>query len=352
MPLNADECRRILDIAKVDGALIFTEPNRIYLTGYASTQAAIAVTGKGAFYFTDKRYLSEARERISAEYEIREGSITEACKLLKKCARVGVEFNMPHNQYRYALGVMGKPGTVFGCVKDVSPALYEMRSVKSAYELGCIEKAQSITDAAFTEILKFIKEGVSETELAARLEYIMQSKGATLAFDTIMAFGENGAKPHAHRSERALKEGDFITMDFGARWHGYCSDMTRTVAFKSPEGRKADVYAAVLEANRRGIAFLRAGVIGKQAENCVREFFKESGAEKNFTHSLGHGVGIDIHEQPYYNSQPLREGQVITVEPGLYFDGDFGIRIEDMVKITQDGADNLTKSDKSLIILK
>ena len=139
MPLNADECRRILDMAKVDGALIFTEPNRIYLTGYASTQAAIAVTGKGAFYFTDKRYLSEARERISAEYEIREGSITEACKSLKKCARVGVEFNMPHNQYRYALGVMGKPGTVFGCVKDVSPALYEMRSVKSAYELGCIE---------------------------------------------------------------------------------------------------------------------------------------------------------------------------------------------------------------------
>ena len=180
----------------------------------------------------------------------------------------------------------------------------------------------------------------------------MQSRGARLAVDTIMAFGENGAKPHAHRSERALKEGDFITMDFGARWHGYCSDMTRTVAFKSLEGRKADIYAAVLEANRRGIAFLRAGVIGKQAENCVREFFKESGVEKKFTQSLGHGVGIDIHEQPYYNSQPLREGQVITVEPGLYFDGDFGIRIEDMVKITLDGVDNLTKSDKSLIILK
>ena len=352
MPLNADECKRILDLAKVDGALIFTPSNRIYLTGYASTQAAIAVTKKGAFYFTDKRYLSEAGERISSDFTIGEGSFEQACKLLKRCARVGVEMDMPHNTYRRALGFMQKTGTAFGGVKDISSVLYNMRSVKSSYELDCIKKAQAITDFAFTEILPFIKEGVSEIALAARLEYIMQSKGAALAFDTIMAFGENGAKPHAHRSERKLKDGDFITMDFGARYNGYCSDMTRTVAFGSIEGRKADMYETVLEANKRGLAGLHAGVIGADVQNSVREFFKEKGVDKNFTHSLGHGVGIDIHEEPYYNKQPLRAGQVITVEPGLYFDGDFGIRIEDMVKITQDGADNLTKSNKSLIIIK
>ena len=352
MPLNVDECRRILDLAKVDGALVFTDSNRIYLTSYASTQAAIAITKDGAFYFTDKRYLSEAGERISSDYTIGEGSIEQACKLLKRCARVGVEMEMPHNTYHRALGYMHKLGTVFGAVKDISGVLCKMRSVKSAYEIECIKNAQAITDAAFTEILPFIKEGVTETQLAARLEYIIKSKGAGLAFDTIMAFGENGAKPHAHHSDRELKEGDLVTMDFGARWNGYCSDMTRTVAYKSIDGRKAEAYNTILQANIRGISALHAGVIGAEVQADIRKFFSDCGMDKNFTHSLGHGVGIDIHEEPYYNAEPLRAGQVITVEPGVYFDGSFGIRIEDMVKITQDGVDNLTKSDKSLIIIK
>ena len=352
MPLSADECKRILRLAKVDGALICTDANRIYLTGYASTQAAIAVTQKGVFYFTDKRYLTEASERISSDFTIREGSILEACKSLKSCVRVGVEFDMSHSQYKFALAAMKKPGTAFGCIKDISPVITQMRSVKSSFEFDLIKKAQSITDFAFGEILKYIKAGVTEIELAARLEFIMQSKGAGLAFDTIMAFGENGAKPHAHRSDRELREGDFITMDFGAKWQGYCSDMTRTVAFGSIDGRKAEAYDTVLQANMRGVASLRAGVIGKQVQDDIRAFFKERGVEKNFTHSLGHGVGIDIHEAPYYNAAPFRAGNVVTVEPGLYFDGNFGIRIEDMLKITQDGADNLTKSDKSLIIIK
>lgn len=351
MGLTLDECREILDNAHTDGALIVTEPNRIYLSGYASTQAAIAITKEGVFYFTDKRYLHEAREKIPAYMRIGEGSIAQAAELLRPCRRIGIEFELSHSLFNFAAAKTGKRGIFSRALRDISPVLKDMRAVKSESELCHIRKAQSITDDAFAKLKPFIKEGVSEIELAARLEYIMQSQGAALAFDTIMAFGENSAVPHAHRSERKLKDGDMIVMDFGAKWQGYCSDMTRTLAFGSISGRRAQIYDLVLQANVKAISRLKAGVVGANVQDEIRKLFADAGVSEHFTHSLGHGVGIDIHESPNYNARLLRENSVITVEPGLYFDGDFGVRIEDMVKIEQDGAENLTKSNKSLIII-
>ena len=351
MSLNVEECAKITELAGTDGALIVTEPNRIYLTGYASTQAAIAVRADGVYYFTDKRYLSEAREKIGGGFIVREGGAGEAAAMLASCRRVGVEFDLPHGMFRQLSEKMKKTGLFSAHVRDITPVLSKIRSVKKQSETDSMRKAQEVTDRAFSLILPYIREGVTEIELAARLEYIMQKQGATLAFDTIMAFGENSAVPHAHRSERALCRGDMIVMDMGARVNGYCSDMTRTVAFGEISSRRADIYEKVLTANKNAIAELKAGVIGADVQESVKKYFASCGIEKNFTHSLGHGVGIDIHEAPYYNREPLAAGQVITVEPGVYFDGDFGIRIEDMVKITQDGVENLTKSDKSLIIV-
>ena len=248
----------------------------------------------------------------------------------------------------------GKRGIFSRALHDISPVLKDMRAVKSESELCHIRKAQSITDDAFAKLKPFIKEGVSEIELAARLEYIMQSQGAALAFDTIMAFGENAAVPHAHRSERKLKDGDMIVMDFGAKWQGYCSDMTRTVALGEITDMQRKAYQSVLAANVEGVAAVKAGVACRDVDAKIRKLLAKDGLDKFFVHSLGHGVGIDIHELP--NLSPRSEltlqcGNVVTIEPGVYIEGAFGIRIEDMVVVEEGGCIDLTRSDKNLIIL-
>ena len=215
-------------------------------------------------------------------------------------------------------------------------------------------KAQSVTDAAFTEILPFIKEGVSEIEVAARLEYIILKNGCELAFDSIVAFGENGSKPHAHRSERKLRIGEFVTMDFGAKYKGYCSDMTRTVALGAVDERKARAYNAVLEANKLAAKTAKAGDKCSDVDAVARNYLAKYGLDKYFTHSLGHSVGVDIHEMPAFSpkcDEILKPGMIITDEPGVYLAGDFGLRIEDMLLITENGARVLTNSDKNLIVL-
>ena len=331
--------------------LVLTSSNTFYLSGYESSNCRILLTDDKDYFFTDMRYLEEAKQHIGDRFEVLLGGINEIKELVAKLEikNLGVEQEVSYSEY---VGLQ----ELFDGVKFVATdeVFRELRAVKSEREISLIKQAQSVTDAAFSEILLFIKEGVSEIEIAARLEYIILKNGCELAFDSIVAFGENGSKPHAHRSERKLRSGEFVTMDFGAKYKGYCSDMTRTVALGAIDERKARAYNAVLEAGKIAAKAVKVGEKCSDIDAVARNYLAKFGLDKFFSHSLGHSLGVDIHEMPAFSpscGEILKEGMIITDEPGVYLEGDFGLRIEDMLLVTSDGAVDLTHSDKNLIIL-
>lgn len=335
----------------VDAALVITQSNTFYLGGYESTNCRILMTDDKDYFFTDMRYLEEAKSCLKDRFEVLLGGIEEIKELTDKLKvkKLGVEENISYGEYVSLKKLFD--GVEFVAVDD---AFKEIRAVKSEREIQLIKSAQVVTETAFNEILQFIKEGVSEIEIAARLEYIMLKNGCELAFDSIVAFGENGSKPHAHRSERKLRKGEFVTMDFGAKYKGYCSDMTRTVALGSVDERKARAYNAVLESNILAEKAVKAGEKCCDIDVVARNYLAKFSLDKYFSHSLGHSVGVDIHEMPSFSpkcDELLKPGMIITVEPGVYLEGDFGLRIEDMILVTDKGGEVLTHADKNLIVL-
>jgi len=236
-----------------------------------------------------------------------------------------------------------------------SEALAKLRQTKDAGELAAMEAAQGIAERALADILKEIRPGVTEKEIAARLQYLMLRYGASdMSFDPIVVSGPNGSLPHGVPSEKEIRSGEFVTMDFGCIYGGYCSDMTRTVAVGSVTEEMERVYRTVLAAQEAGIAAARAGVTGKAVDAAARGVLQEAGYGDYFTHSFGHGVGVEIHEAPNAassNESPLPAGAVISAEPGVYIPGRLGVRIEDVILITAEGRRNLTKAPKDLIVL-
>lgn len=344
----------IKDILKdygVNAALVITASNTFYLSGYESTNCRILITNDKDYFLTDMRYLEEAKNAIGDRFEVLLGGVEEIKGIVDDLGikALGVEENVSYGEYR-SLEELFK-GIEFVAVDE---AFSKIRAIKTEREISLIKTAQSVTETAFNEILPFIKEGVTEIEIAARLEYIMLKKGCELAFDSIVAFGENGSKPHAHRSERKLRRGEFVTMDFGAKYKGYCSDMTRTVALGAVDERKARAYNAVLEANKLAEKAIKIGEKCCDIDAVARNYLAKFCLDKFFSHSLGHSVGVDIHEMPAFSprcEEVLKEGMIITVEPGVYLEGDFGLRIEDMALVTKSGAEILTHADKNLIVL-
>lgn len=229
------------------------------------------------------------------------------------------------------------------------------RMIKEDAELEKIRQAEAIGDAAFSHILTMLKPGVTEEDIALELEFYMKKRGASkLSFDTIVASGANSSMPHAQVTARRIKPGDFITMDFGCVYQGYCSDMTRTVAVGNPTEEMKKVYQIVLEANQRAMEQIREGRKCSYIDSLAREYIKEHGYGDYFGHGLGHGVGLDIHEEPRFSPKcdvETKANMAITVEPGIYLPGKFGVRIEDLVVVKKDGYENLAHSKKELIIL-
>ena len=344
----------IKDILKdygVNAALVITASNTFYLSGYESTNCRILITNDKDYFFTDMRYLEEAKNAIGDRFEVLLGGVEEIKGIVDDLGvkALGVEENVSYGEYR-SLEELFK-GIEFVAVDE---AFSKIRARKTEREISLIKTAQSVTETAFNEILPFIKEGVTEIEIAARLEYILLTNGCELAFDSIVAFGENGSKPHAHRSERKLRRGEFVTMDFGAKYKGYCSDMTRTVALGAVDERKARAYNAVLEANKLAEKAIKIGEKCCDIDAVARNYLAKFSLDKFFSHSLGHSVGVDIHEMPAFSprcEEVLKEGMIITVEPGVYLEGNFGLRIEDMALVTKRGAEILTHADKNLIVL-
>ena len=342
-----------------DAALITSDVNRRYFTGLGSSAGTLLAFRDAAYFIIDFRYIEVAKATVTGARVMLQEKLTEQLDtLLKKHGAQTVAIETDYltvgmlEQYRQNLS-----GYEFLTESTLNDAILSMRSVKEPQELECIQKAQAITDAAFLDILDFIQPGKTEKEIAAYLEYCMRRRGADgLAFETIAAGGPNSAKPHAVPGDRPLQTGDFFTLDYGASWGGYCSDMTRTVAVGEPTEEMRRVYQTVLEAQCLGIRTAQVGVSCRAVDEAARELIYKAGYEGCFGHSLGHSVGLEIHEMPGFSPsidpQTLcREGMVITVEPGVYLEGRFGVRIEDMVWFAPDGTKDLTNSPKELIIL-
>ena len=239
--------------------------------------------------------------------------------------------------------------------EPASDSINTCRMVKDDAELARLAKAEAIGDAAFSYILDRIKPGITEAEIALELEFYMKRQGASrLSFDTIAASGPNSSMPHAQVTNRRVEKGDFVTMDFGCVYQGYCSDMTRTVAVGTPTEEMKKVYQIVLDANLRAMDSIREGVRCSEIDAVARDYIRDCGYGAYFGHGLGHGVGLDIHEEPRFSPKCdviTRENMVITDEPGIYLPGRFGVRIEDLVVVKKDGFETLSRSDKKLIIL-
>lgn len=333
-----------------DGILVTDPLNQRYLTGVSFTDGYVLVTGERALLLTDSRYTEIAEKTALPPFEVIEmkglDTLAQLCEGMPSLA-----FEDRHMTVADLTGVRGMlPDTYF---YPASKLLTDLREHKSSAEIECITEAQRIAEAAFDHILGFITPERTEAEIALELEFFMRGKGASgTAFDTIAVSGTASSLPHGEPRNQKVERG-FLTMDFGALYHGYCSDMTRTVVIGRADDEMREMYSLVLEAQLAAIEAVSPGASCKDVDAVARRMLdaRYPGA---FGHGLGHGVGMYIHESPNLSPRSdrvLERGHVVTVEPGVYLKGKYGVRIEDMLAITENGAINLTKAPKNLIEL-
>ncbi len=340
-----------------EAELILTPTARRYLSGFAADDGYILLSGDRKILFADGRYYEEAARKLP---DIEVVCLTNARRQLSETLeelgveKVSVETDITVEQVEDLRTML--PGIEIIPNRKLSESIREMRAVKSDEELESIKKAQHIAERAFEHILRFIRVGVSEKQIAAELEYAMRKAGSErAAFDTIAVSGTRTSLPHGEPTYKTVAPGEFITMDFGAVVNGYHSDMTRTVAVGDVGDAARKVYETVLEAQTKALAAVKAGAALSSVDGAARSVIKAAGFGKYFCHSAGHGVGLEIHEKPSVSPRAegiLSAGNVITVEPGIYIPEKFGVRIEDMVFVTADGCENLTSAEKSLIVLR
>ena len=340
---------------ELDALLLTSDTNIRYACQFPITDGAAVVTQSGAWLLTDSRYIEAAAAKAVGVQVVmfsQEKDLSVWAKeLLDGCEKIGAE------EDRLAWGLWKKWEEKLG--KSLQPAekiLSELRTVKEPEEIAHMVAAQRIAEAAFTEILKLIRPGLRETDLAAELTYRMMLLGGEgNSFDPITVSGPNTSLPHGVPTDREIQNGDFVTLDFGTIRDGYHSDMTRTVAVGHATEEMRRVYETVLKAQLAGIAAARAGVTGAEVHSAGAKVIADAGYGAYFGNGFGHSVGLEIHEDPrasMKNKKPLPAGAVITAEPGIYLPGRFGVRIEDMIRITPDGAENLTLAPKELIVLE
>lgn len=338
-------------------ALIISPENRKYFTGFESSDGFLLVSVDRAVFITDGRYIEAAEKQISnCEVMLLGKTYPQIAEILKKmnCSRLLVESTrMTVSTYNSLKGVLKKIPVSTDTTLDT--LINTLRSIKTEAEVESIIKAQRIAEDAFEHILKFIKVGVTEKEIALELDfYMLRHGGEGISFETIAVSGKNSSMPHGVPSDKKIENGDFITMDFGTIINGYHSDMTRTVAVGFATEEMKNVYNAVLRAQQNCLAHIKAGIGCKDGDEFARSVLRDAGLGQYFTHSTGHGVGVEIHEFPNLSpasTSVLQAGNIVTVEPGIYIPEKFGVRIEDMALITENGCRNLTNANKELIIL-
>jgi Xaa-Pro dipeptidase len=330
-------------------------PNVRYLTGFTGSNGQVVLGADGGVFLTDGRYTEQSRHEVPdldrETYPAFPPAFADAVAKLA-ATRIGFE----------SAGVTHK---LFTDLTDAGPEGAELvptdgeverlRWVKEPEEIEMVAQAQAITDDCFDRIVAKLAEGMTEREVALEMELTMRQNGAdALAFESIVAFGENAAEPHHHPTDRALQTGDIVKLDFGALYRGYHSDMTRTIALGEPSDELRELHDLVRAAQQAGIDAVRPGVTGAEPDAAARRVIADAGRGEAFSHSLGHGVGLEIHEGPSLRAggeDVLPVGAIVTVEPGVYVPGLGGARIEDMVEITEDGCRPMPRSTRDLVVL-
>ena len=346
-----ERLRTELEAEKVDALFIYGEPNVAYFTGKKGHDCALYITQSEAFIITDFRYREMAAELTWLKhFELARESSAKFVKDRPE-KTIGVEkTRLPLSLY---LDLCEKcEGKEIKPIRDI---VLELREVKDDFEIEATKKACKIAMLAFDHMLTYLKPGLTEKQAAAELEHFMKTHGADdLSFDTILITGAKTSYPHGVPGDSIIKEGDFITMDYGCMVDGYCSDETRTVAIGQPTQEMKDVYNIVLEAQLNACNNIKAGITGKEADSLARDVIEKAGYGEYFGHSLGHGTGLEIHENPRYAQtwdKSIKAGTIVSIEPGIYLPGKFGVRIEDLALVTETGIINFVTAPKELIIL-
>lgn len=351
--------KNFLEIYNIDALLISSQYSLRYFTGFSGTTGIALAFKEKRFFFTDFRYVAQAKEQVEAKgfvvVKVERGAIDALAEYLKNSGikKLGIEDKyLTLSQYvEYKEKFEGISFVTLG------EALDKVRMVKTQEEIEYIKKAVDIGDKVFENILSEIKEGVSEKHLAALMEFEIKKLGGDgTSFETIVASNERSALPHGVASDKLLAKEGFVKFDFGVYYNGYVSDMTRTVYLgENPSKKHLEIYNIVLEAQRLACNSVKAGMKCSDLDKIARDYISEKGYGDNFGHGLGHGIGVYIHEFPSLNGKSdiiLQEGMVITIEPGIYIDGFGGVRIEDDVVVRKDYGEILNKTPKELLILK
>ncbi len=343
-----------MNFKNYDLALITDEKQRQYFLGFHSTAGYVMLTPKGTTFVVDSRYIFAARKALEPKgIEVILGAGFDPLK--KKAEELGVKtVGIDFTNTTVAMFDYLKESTGFEFV-DVSREIVEQMAIKTEEELGYIKKACQIAEKAWLDVIPLIKEGITERELANELEYRFKKFGASgKSFDTIIGFGKNAAVPHHETGDTKLKKNQCVLMDFGCLYKGYCSDMTRTLFYGEPDEKFLKAYLATLTAHVKCAEGIALGMTGKEADAIARDHLTSLGYGKYFTHSLGHGIGVNIHEFPTLSVKgeaELKNNMVFSNEPGVYFDGKFGIRIEDSAYMSNGKYVSFMKDDKSLVVI-
>lgn len=348
--------RERLEAADLDALIVLDLPDIRYLSGFTGSAGLLVVPADGGDTFlTDFRYRTQVAQELDSAIDVRieNEPLLEVCRaLLAERGASRVAFEREQLSYRAwsEWSEKGPPDLV-----PVEEWVEELRTIKSAPEIAAIRSACRIADQVFEDLLEQVRPGITERALAARLDLELASRGAEgPSFETIVAFGERSALPHARPGPRELRRGDVVLLDFGAVADGYVSDMTRTVACGEPPAAMREIYALVLEAQAAAIGGIRAGMTGPEADALARDVIDAGGHGAAFGHSLGHGIGIEVHERPRLGRKSkdrLAPGNTVTIEPGIYLEGVGGVRIEDDALVGEDGVEVLTAAPKERLIV-
>jgi len=341
---------------EVDALLLTSRFSRHYGAKFDIAEGVAIVTANGCRYFTDSRYIESAQNGIQGFEVLEVNRANPYSKLLNEAiADFGVTTLGYEEEYLTVAELQTYESKLEAKLMPYNRKISSFRIVKEDWEFQLMRKAQEITDKAFAEVVTRIKPGMTEKELQAELIYCLYKNGGDgLAFDPIVVSGPNTSLPHGVAGDRVIREGDFITMDFGALYKGYCADMTRTVAVGYATEEMKKIYETVLAAQKAGIAASRAGVTGKQIDGVARQVITDAGYGEYFGHGYGHGLGLEVHEAPSVSVggvDPMPVNTICSAEPGIYLPGKFGVRIEDVVIFGENGCEDITKSPKNLMIV-
>lgn len=341
----------------IEGLFLMREANVRYISGFTDSDSYVFITEKENFFITDGRYIEQAQKQCP-DYKV--------IKWGKPVGTLGDTVNQIVKELELKSVGFEKDKMTYGLYEDfrekingvelipTSGLVEKLRFIKDEEEIANIREACRIADVAFEKILNFIKPGMTESRVALELEYYMRKEGASgVGFDTILISGKKTSLLHGKPDNKVIEDGDLITLDYGALYNGYISDMTRTIGVGHLDDKKTEIYNLVKQAQEEGLKTIKAGVNGKTPDDRIREIIKDY--EKYYYAGIGHGVGRELHEQPFlgkYCDRTLQENCVITLEPGLYMPGWGGVRIEDTIVVRKKGYEILTNSTKELIILK